>query len=275
MFERVAAVKTSRPLWLQPWGMSASAAAHVAIVAGIAMVPVGIHSVAKPVEWTTYLMLTEAVPPRRLPPPPPLPVARGPKPSLVTALRDAPRVSAPSETRSAPRRAAVPDRLPGPSEELKAPDEAAAEAPLPEKTPDLGDLAADNLASSGATTDLSGAVEAGMREAGVVPVVSTDALAEAPVMLNRDAIQRLLGRMYPLGLNNRGVEGEVQVTFIIGPDGYVEMSSVQVIAATHKDFIGPTLRGVARMRFRPALLRGLPVRVRATVPVTWRLQQAL
>lgn len=61
------------------------------------------------------------------------------------------------------------------------------------------------------------------------------------------------------------------VTFIIGVDGRPEMDHVQVVSATHEAFIPAAMRGLRRMRFRPATFDGRQLRVRVSLPMVWTL----
>lgn len=108
-------------------------------------------------------------------------------------------------------------------------------------------------------------------EPGAAPVVEGEVFATPPRMLNRFLIRRMMGSDYPPALLFRGVEGQVLVSFIIGLDGHPEMDHVQVVSATHQAFIPAALRGLRRMRFRPAQLDGRGVRVRVSLPLVWRL----
>jgi TonB family protein len=96
-------------------------------------------------------------------------------------------------------------------------------------------------------------------------------LAMPPQMLNRNTIARVMSNDYPDWLLDRGIEGQVVVSFIIGVDGRAEMDHVEVVSASRRDFIHAAMRGLRLMRFRPAELDGRRVRVRVTLPLLWRL----
>jgi protein TonB len=68
----------------------------------------------------------------------------------------------------------------------------------------------------------------------------------------------LLQPPYPPALEREGVEGEVTVRVLIGPDGRVR--SVEKMSATRDDFFLATERHALRnWRFRPATIDGRPV----------------
>jgi len=106
---------------------------------------------------------------------------------------------------------------------------------------------------------------------GGAPVVEYGVFTNPPRLMNRFLIRRLMSSDYPPRLQFRGIEGQVIVAFIIGVDGRPEMEHVQVVSATHEGFIPAALRGLRRMRFRPAQFDGHPVRVRVSLPLVWQL----
>jgi TonB family protein len=105
-------------------------------------------------------------------------------------------------------------------------------------------------------------------EAARVPV-EVSALAELPRLANPRTVAEWFSDLYPIDLLARGVEGRAVISFVIEMDGHI--SSLEVVSSTHPDFRRPTLRGARRMRFRPAILGGKPVRVKATMPIDWVL----
>jgi protein TonB len=66
---------------------------------------------------------------------------------------------------------------------------------------------------------------------------------------------------YPASLERAGVAGSVTARFVIDTLGRVEPASVEMLDATHPDFERAVREVLPRLRFRPATVRGRPVRV--------------
>jgi TonB family protein len=257
VFEKVAAAQTVRPPWLRPWGVSAAAAAHAAFALSVASIPLPPEDPPRTVESATFLVLQQA--------------ARAPDPPTRLAAA-APRASAGSPgSEGGEARPAIADlRLVPPGEADAVPEI----APVPTSFDGAADLR--SLAASAVTArGLSAAALLAGSGAGAASVVPAELLAEAPRLVNREYITRLLVRLYPRRLRAAGVQGEVMLTFIIGVDGRVEMRSVKVVETAHPDLTEPTLHALSVMRFRPARVEREPVRVRANLPVRWVLYGAL
>jgi TonB family protein len=129
-------------------------------------------------------------------------------------------------------------------------------------------LAADSVDTRSIERLAEAAAKRASEAAARVPV-EVSALAELPKLANPRTVAAWFSDLYPAGLMARGVEGRAVISFVIEMDGRI--SSLEVVSCTHPDFGRATLRGARRMRFRPALLGGKPVRVKATMPVDWVL----
>jgi TonB family protein len=274
MFERVTRSRTAARAFLQFHGWLAAMAAHAVCAYGLTTIPRGGAAPDEPVEVATYLLLQAPGPPHPadVPPPPP----RDPRAAADRAVR-APR---PLPRRSEHTAAGAADLAR--DAELLAPrrtELALATVPrtldvIPPSGPaldstllrGLGDAGPEGLAGSAAD-----AAAPGEADAGGAPVVEAAVFASPPRLLNRFLIRRLMGNNYPPRLEFRGIEGQVVVAFIIGVDGRPETEHVQVVSATHPDFVPAALRWLPRMRFRPAEFDGRRVRVRVSLPMVWQL----
>jgi len=277
MFEKVLAGRRERRRVLQMHGVWASLTGHALFVTGVA---VAVSSAPRtPISAETATMLLLYRPPTTATAPvPPLPRIRtgeaaAPRARLQAAphLRDGERA-----LRAAPPPTAAPVREtePPPTADallLRMPQSVAVTNGRSESVLNLALRLGRGAA--GALPD-SGASRPGLSGSGAAPVVDAEVLAEAPRMLNEREIAGVLGRLYPARFLRRGTEGEVVMLFIIGIDGRAEVDSAQVISTTAPEFVEPTLRGLRRMRFRPAQLDGVPVRVRARLPVAWVLSKS-
>jgi TonB family protein len=128
----------------------------------------------------------------------------------------------------------------------------------------IGDLGLDTSA------DVSGGGVTLAADGGA-PLVDSELLAAPPRVINRREISDVMSDRYPSRLKWAGIEGQVIVAFIIGTNGRAEMENVEVLSATNPGFIEAALEGLRRMRFRPAELDGVRVRVRVSLPMVWVL----
>jgi TonB family protein len=94
---------------------------------------------------------------------------------------------------------------------------------------------------------------------------------EAPRVINGSDVQRQLSRLYPPDLRNAGVSGQVMARFLILEDGRVDPASITISSATHDGFRAPVLSLLPVLHFRPARVKGRPVKVWAEQPVTFAL----
>jgi periplasmic protein TonB len=91
---------------------------------------------------------------------------------------------------------------------------------------------------------------------------------ERAVQVTRKAEPR-----YPDALKSVGVEGVVQMHFIVGADGRVEPGSIQVISTPHKLFADAVRVSLLNTRYRPAEAGGHPVRQLVEQSFTFRLEK--
>ena len=64
---------------------------------------------------------------------------------------------------------------------------------------------------------------------------------------------------YPLELLSMGIEGSTDVLFVVDSTGVVDLSTFRVVRATHPLFAAAVQLALPNMKFRPAILRGVPV----------------
>lgn len=77
---------------------------------------------------------------------------------------------------------------------------------------------------------------------------------------------------YPKICKEQGLQGRVIVQFVVNPDSTI--SDAQVIKPVNPHFDKEALRVVNAMpKWKPGEQRGVPVRVRFTLPVTFRLPE--
>ncbi|HSU13346.1 TonB family protein [Longimicrobium sp.] len=93
-----------------------------------------------------------------------------------------------------------------------------------------------------------------------------------PALLNGGEVGAAIAALYPEPLLNAGITGEVLLKFRVERDGTVDSMSVEVEHASDPRFVQPAWAVVARMRFRPAMLRGRGVPVWVTQPIQFRVE---
>ncbi|MEZ4457655.1 MAG: energy transducer TonB [Gemmatimonadales bacterium] len=111
--------------------------------------------------------------------------------------------------------------------------------------------------------DFSGKGVEGGIAAGVVggsgPVSNTETFVEAEVDDPVQAINFQKPR-YPPVLQQAGIAGSVDVQYVVGTDGKAEASSFRVLRSTNKAFEEPAREAIMGSTFKPAKIKGQPVR---------------
>lgn len=79
--------------------------------------------------------------------------------------------------------------------------------------------------------------------------------------------------VYPLALRQVGVEGWVQLRYIVGVDGHAEAGSVKSLRSNNSAFEAPAVEAIAHAHFRPARLKGRAVRQLVEQIVRFNLQR--
>ena len=83
---------------------------------------------------------------------------------------------------------------------------------------------------------------------------------------------RTIHGSYPAALKRAGVNGTVQLEFVVLPTGKVEPGSVQIVAASSPAF-GEAAKGMAeKIEFTPGTIKGEAVRARVILPLVYRAQ---
>ena len=77
-----------------------------------------------------------------------------------------------------------------------------------------------------------------------------------------DPVQYIGGPLpkYPDSLKTARIEGRVTIRYIVGADGLVEANSLRVIDASQREFEAPALEAIKKSMFKPAKIKGTPVR---------------
>ncbi len=101
-------------------------------------------------------------------------------------------------------------------------------------------------------------------------VYDIDEVTVQPRLLNTAVVTRALEQNYTPALRDAGAEGMVQVEMIIERNG--RTTGISVLRTNDGAFNVPAMNVVRAMRFSPGQVRGVPVRVRTSLPVSFALQ---
>jgi protein TonB len=74
---------------------------------------------------------------------------------------------------------------------------------------------------------------------------------------------------YPLKARTRGIEGTVEIVFVVNIHGRVV--KVEFMRLPHEIFRDPVVKTVKNWRFKPAMIRGVPVNIRIRRKINFRL----
>ena len=101
-------------------------------------------------------------------------------------------------------------------------------------------------------------------------VYGPEDLSSMPKLVSAAATARLVARSFPSELRNAGTGGTVQLELVVGANGKVEPSSVEVVSAS-VPALGAAARAVAeKMEFVPGKKDGTAVRSRVQLPIAYK-----
>lgn len=95
-------------------------------------------------------------------------------------------------------------------------------------------------------------------------------VSEQPRIADASQARTAISRSYSTSLQEAGVEGRVEVVFVVNADGSVDASSIQVTSAPAPALGKAAEAAVARIRFRPAQKDGQAVRCHAGLAVVYQ-----
>jgi TonB family protein len=88
---------------------------------------------------------------------------------------------------------------------------------------------------------------------------------DGPRFVHRESLE------YPLYARRRKKEGKIVLLLSITEQG--KLSSVEVVEASDPLFVGPTLEAIRRSTFAPAMQKGIPIAVKALLPIRFTLNE--
>lgn len=112
------------------------------------------------------------------------------------------------------------------------------------------------------------------------PPAKEDEEAEPEIFVVVEQMPEIIGGVqslydvleYPELARRAGIEGQVIVQCVIEPDG--TPSNLSVVKSANQILDAEALRAVGRLRFKPGMQRGKPVRVKFALPVRFALTAA-
>jgi protein TonB len=214
----------------------------------------------KPVQMAEPLPKTEAPPKAKAPakvyhaPPPKVQTPR-PQPQPVAAKDPAPAIPAPTR---------VPSALPSVDLKIATTIGDVVKVPVPaDVIGKPGGISREgSVKSDGEDGGSKGGLGSGSSRA------YDENQVERAVQVTRKAEPR-----YPESLKSVGVEGVVQMHFIVGADGRVEPGSIEVLSTPHKLFADAVRTALLNTRYRPAEAGGHAVRQLVEQSFTFRLDK--
>ena len=95
-------------------------------------------------------------------------------------------------------------------------------------------------------------------------------LETLPKFISASAAARLIQASYPEALRRAGINGTVQLEFVVGASGKVEPGSVQVVAASSPR-LGEAAKEIAeKIEFTPGTIKGEAVRAKVLLPLVYK-----
>lgn len=284
MFTRLVASAGKRSPFRSPAVIAGSVGAHVALLAGVIWASSPDPS-SEPApaenEEVTYIDITEI-------PEPPETVFQEPEtpePAQAAAPAAVQNTRAAQPRRTTPREPAAAAEEPAGFQELRTPVPtlgvpAADPAVQAVRAEDfggrgrIGGTASGTPAASADTGRIGTGTQAGSTAGtGAAPTgtFSSHMVDRAAALSNLATVVRQLQRLYPASLKKSRTEGVVVVQFVVTAEGHVDMSTVQVMSATHDLFTDATLKVLKEFRFRPARKGEHNVRMLTSIPIQWEL----
>ena len=95
-------------------------------------------------------------------------------------------------------------------------------------------------------------------------------LTTKPKVSSMARTAQLVQKSYPAKLKSAGVDGTVEVQFVIGTDGKVDPASVEVVAATVPALADAAKEVASKLEFQPGKVNDAPVRTRVLLPIVYK-----
>jgi protein TonB len=109
-------------------------------------------------------------------------------------------------------------------------------------------------------------------QAAAQTVFETSDLSEMPSLKSADQTQRAIARSYPQNQQDAGIGGTVQIRFVVGSDGKVAESTVEVLATSSKLLGEAAAKAVSAIEFVPGKKDGSAVASYVVMPIRYAVQ---
>jgi len=100
-------------------------------------------------------------------------------------------------------------------------------------------------------------------------VYKSGQLTEQPKIADAKQARSAILRSYTSQLQEAGLEGEVQVAFIVNADGTVDASSITVVSSPSDGLSKAAEVAVTKLKFQPGQKDGKPVRCEVLIPIKY------
>ena len=101
-------------------------------------------------------------------------------------------------------------------------------------------------------------------------VFNADQISSPPKLVSPAATARLVARSFPEGLRKTNTGGTVQLQFVVGANGKVEPSSIEVMESPLPALAAAAKTVAEKMEFVPGKKDGSAVRTRVQLPITYK-----
>ena len=102
-------------------------------------------------------------------------------------------------------------------------------------------------------------------------VYQASELSRQPTIANANQARRAITRSYSSRLQDRGLEGRVEVAFVVNIDGSVDAESVRVLRSPSEGLAAAAVAAVSRIKFKPGQVNGADVRCEVAMPISYVL----
>ena len=99
-----------------------------------------------------------------------------------------------------------------------------------------------------------------------IPVFSEDNFV-TPILDKKPKARKLTKPEYPPSLEKAGIEGSVEVAFMVNTDG--STSEIRIVRSTHRGFERAAIEAIQSSTFRPGEVDGQPVKTHVKLPISF------
>ncbi len=100
-------------------------------------------------------------------------------------------------------------------------------------------------------------------------VYQASELSEQPKIADARQARNAILRSYSSSLQEAGVEGRVEVAFVVNTDGSVDETSVTVVNSPAEGLSRAAEVAVKKLKFQPGKMNGQPVRCQVVMPIQY------